>query len=534
MGLRTQKPLNVHVAWTEMLEALDVPISEPVLPASLKCPLCNGSRLTIYDDTTSRGCWHYCFDCNHSGDMIELAAAVWDVPLDVAAFRIDKDIAPLWTGDDKIERIKEYAFEHTAVRHRAKAMIEEAGANYPKCHSDEIRRLRERFRLTTTMPQERWEAGPAHFIGVMPKHKVEYAFNPKFVTGRACQTCSAVFKGFGWRDVLVIPFEDVPGRAAVVLFVGRNGDKADRVYRAGGVKLNGPLVEGGFACAWAIEHSYATFDNHLIVCGDPFLALRIHIKHFTVARRPLPLVAYCDYLRYQTKNAWKHITKKPVLWGWRLTPSLLNQAILCDGMISISNLHEVTQAKIDHFVRDNEPKALMEKIIKKAKPWREALIEWADSVQDGAIEALVMGMISYKTDIAMLAKLHPRIASMAGLDRRVRTIRIDSYTLTERDGQWWASRKNEPSFLVMNAVMRITGTIPASHTSTDHGRYECKLIMGDVEVDFTVAVKQVSKVAIYDLQNTVALASPRSPPLYVAKQWGTRIYQAALAFGCAA
>jgi hypothetical protein len=37
--------------------------------------------LNLYQDTTSKGTWHYCFDCKSFGELLELVAKVWKLDI---------------------------------------------------------------------------------------------------------------------------------------------------------------------------------------------------------------------------------------------------------------------------------------------------------------------------------------------------------------------------------------------------------------------------------------------------------------------
>ena len=71
--------------WVEVLRLLGIPNAGRILPAHYCCPICSAPRLHIYEDTTTHHAWHYCKDCQSSGDLITLAAATWQVKFETAA-----------------------------------------------------------------------------------------------------------------------------------------------------------------------------------------------------------------------------------------------------------------------------------------------------------------------------------------------------------------------------------------------------------------------------------------------------------------
>ena len=70
-----------YAQWTDVLPLLGVELPNLALPVRISCPLCSGSRMCILADPLQDGQWHYCLDCRTTGDMLDLAAKVWQLPL---------------------------------------------------------------------------------------------------------------------------------------------------------------------------------------------------------------------------------------------------------------------------------------------------------------------------------------------------------------------------------------------------------------------------------------------------------------------
>ena len=73
-----RKPLSNYVPWKRLGAELDIHIRTLVLPAATQCPFCDGV-MRVYRDQLLDGEWFCCPSCNRQGDMIELAAAVWEL-----------------------------------------------------------------------------------------------------------------------------------------------------------------------------------------------------------------------------------------------------------------------------------------------------------------------------------------------------------------------------------------------------------------------------------------------------------------------
>ena len=84
-----RETLNVHVPWSKpYAQIVGLAYPGPSLPAQTVCPFCHKNRLSIYADVSATGCWHCCHDCHRSGDLIELAAGVWEMEPDTALRRL--------------------------------------------------------------------------------------------------------------------------------------------------------------------------------------------------------------------------------------------------------------------------------------------------------------------------------------------------------------------------------------------------------------------------------------------------------------
>jgi len=479
--------------------------------------------------------------------MIELAAAVWDVPPAVAVRRLAADGIPI--PKDRIDpaTINKYVVDHPEYRGRVNALWNKARETLPRTASPTVRGLRERFRLASPMPLSRWDAGPGNMVGAATHLGVEKVFCPKSVYGGRCNSVARTFTGRGWGDLLVVPHHDLPGRVCGFLFVGRQGKTEDFVYRVPNMSNRGAASstpsEGGLACYWAVEHSCGMFGDHVVACGDPFLALRLQVRHYAAAKIPLPLVAFRDTPGTRTRTAWQSLeTKVPVLWGWRLTPSLLFQAITARGKIALTDLDDVSQGRIDHYIRDHEPRDIIRGLIKKALPWKDFLTRWVDGTTDGAVEALLMGLEAYGVDLAPLGELSPRIKALARIQERPREINLGRFVVTEIDGQWWETKEPRRSaggdrqpknpVLIMNAALRIDGTcvLKSGQSDKETVQYKGRLIHEGDEIPFAFSYETLSKQGPKYLGDLLARHKPKSKPLFIAPGWRERLMQAAILF----
>lgn len=530
-SLRT---LNVHAPWTEILAAVDTPTATRSLPARVRCPLCGGARLTIYDDTISGGAWHYCFDCQQAGDMIELAAAAWDVSPAVAVRRLAAAGIPIPADRADPAVINKYVVEHPQYRNRMTAFWGKAKDYLAKTASPTLTGLREKFRINGAMSQARWLEGPGNLVGAYPHLAVEAVFAPKSVIGGRCVSDVRLFKGRNWSDVLVVPHHDLPGRICGFLFVGRQGFTADKVFRVPHMRNYGPgapsYAEGGLSCFWAVHNSHGMFGDHVVACGDPFLAMRLHVRHFASARTALPLVAFHDGPTARTRTAWRALDHKiPVLWGWRVTPALVYQAIQSGGKLSVTHLEDTSQFRVDHFVRNAEPQTIVRRAVKAAKPWREFLKDWSERTGDGAVEELLLGLETYGIDPASLRDVGPRFAELARVKARPVEVKYGQRTVIEREGKWWLRGGRSPTkdactepTLLMNAMLRIDGSSVRVTAGAEVPQYKGRLIHEGTEIPFEVSIQTLNSHPSAVLERILVRAKPGAT-LYIAPGWRSQL-----------
>jgi hypothetical protein len=289
------------------------------------------------------------------------------------------------------------------------------------------------------------------------------------------------------------------------------------------------MHEGGLGCYWAAENSFGMLGDKIVAVSDDFLALRMHVRHFATARTALPLVAYTDMPRARTHKAWQSLdTKKPVLWGWRLTPSLLFQAIVSSGHVSISELTDTSQGRIDHYMRSAEPRVLLQRVVKESMPWQDYVQKWAGRVEDGTIENMLLGLETYGVDMKMLSGLGGRFGGMVRLRPRANVVTFGSFTISESEGQTWISKHGKPAELLMNAILRVDGTALRQTEGDSEGIaiYKCRLLYKDKEIPFERSIKCIHEHFQSMLETELVKKCPGAT-LYIAPGWRQRLIAAA-------
>ncbi len=534
MGLRT---LNTHAPWVSVLELLGVPVKGQALPARLTCPLCHTGRLHVYEDTTSGGAWHYCHQCLSAGDMIELCAAAWDCSPAVAVRRLVNKGIPIPAERTTAEEIQQYVLSQPMTRNRMRDFWRQSRERLTHSRSATVAQLLGRFQLSLTSDVDRWERTAGRHLGVTRREDVEKTFNAG--SWRARSSHCYTLRGGGWQDVLVLAFHDLPERIAGFLLAGRGGRAEDRVFRTTGPRFLYPgrdPFEAGLAGLDTLDASKSMFGEHVLAVDDALLAARLQLRHYQTNDRPLPLVAYHDSERIRTRNVWKVLDRHlPVFFGWQLTPTLLHQAIIADGLIALAPLDRVCKESIDHYLRLDEPRDLFRKALKRAKPWRQMLRDWAEETTDAAIENLLLGLEGYGHDPRVLAAVTDRLADLVLAPKTVTEAHLGNRTIVEKDGQWWSVYSGDTHHqrrslgprqdtIIMNAILRVEEEFCKGEALYYRGH----LLFEGQEMPWEYAATTLEKATTTTLTSLVLRHCGRH--LYIAPGWKTRLVTVATLF----
>jgi hypothetical protein len=472
-----------------VMEAVGEPLRSPALPAACRCHSCSG-RMHIYEDSITGGHWHYCFGCKAKGDLLELAAARWGLSVESAARKLH-NLGLLRS----LDKLPSYLARALGRRQICEEFWEGCRKRLAGARSPGVTTLRRRLRVESQHSGGRWLDGPGMLLGSSHRKEILRVFTPK---GVAYNSGFCVLTGGGWTDVLVARFESLPGRACGFLLAGREcRPQSDFAYRPATMKYGPTLTEAGLAGLWAYDNAAELFGGHVFAVRCPFLAARLQIRHSNSSLKPLPLVAYHDSGRFVTgRDAWQCVAnRRAVLWCWRLTPDALHQAVLCDGLLAVTPLEESTNKSVDHYIRLSEPRVLFGKIVRRARPWRQALARWCDQVSDSAVEDLVLGMETYRLPDGTLRGIHRTVDACLDAPRAARKVKTGAQEVVESGGCWYLSGR-----LYMNATLRIDRL----RAEGDDHHYVGRINYQGQEIPFDLPVRQLMREPHYALQKVVA------------------------------
>lgn len=503
----------VSAEWSSVLETLGCPVPHLALPTCTRCPQCAANLLQVHEDRICGGVWFRCLDCPFAGDLLDLAAATWQCSRELAVRKLTDLGVLVQDGSSRSRTAREARTIFDRVRKTFAFAPTEKSVSY--------RTLLARLKVPPHLTPEVWREGPGQMLLACHRRQLDAALAPGLVDERS------VLKGKGWRELIVAPFEDLPGRTCGLLCTGRQAGPTDTSYISVRPFTKSGVSEAGLAGLWSLAASRRVLGEHVIAVSSPFFAARFHARVANFRDPPLPVIAYHDGGRFRTQNAWQCLDRTvPVLWGPRLDAGTLYQAERCNGMISVMRIQNVSADSIDHYLRQAEPMALVRKAIRFARPWREALVAWADEADDVEVEELLLAMESYPGPLSRLG-LSPRLREM--LARRRRPTRLwlnDHMAIVEREGRWYGQRRGrtkQTEALIMNAVLRVDRL----GMSDGSPQYECRLIHENDEIPVKLTIGQSQRHAAL---LTKALAMAKQAALHVEPGWSSYLVSAAMRF----
>ena len=437
----------VHATWPEVAQVLGLPATGQALPLQSACPLCRGDRLTVYQDSITQGEWGYCFDCRFSGDLFELAAATWQVEIPEAIRRLAYEGVPIPPESLSDQAISVYINRILQLSRRLRKIWDHAKQQLVRPQSLKIKFLRQKFGLADNFSQERELSGPATLFGVSNAVLLERYLFPHKDGHRGSPR---MFRGHGWRDLIVVPYFGAPGHIVALFMIGKDGGDAERVMHV--FRSWSSSREAGLAGLEAVVEHPSPF-----VVGTPnaLLMLRQQMRHFNQSLRPLPMVAWYDGIEGRTGSAWAALgNKNIVIWNNKLDLSTLIQCRKTDGRLVLAG--PTTKQAMAHFLRQQQPMDLVKKLHKDSKPWERAVRDWLEKAKESDVQSLVQQIVERGEN----PKDFCLGESATSLKKRAvvapsRTVKVHGRVFTERNNRWYDRQDR----MVLNATIRINKVV---------------------------------------------------------------------------
>lgn len=470
-----------RLRWTDVARLLDIGYESAALPALVTCPLCQAPALRVYDDQAVRGAWFHCRGCGRGGDGLTFAAAVWGVDAAAAA---DRFIAEGLYPESVRAAVPGYVSGVAAQRRRMEELWQAASRQLPGWESPGVARLCRQLGVNTGLPAERWRAGPGTLVGAAPAREVERAFGPgDDELARGVRTVNAVFRGRGWRDVLVLPYHSSAGRLSGFGLVGRGGGPLDRAFAAVGSREPAARKDAGLYAAHAAEGN-----GTVVAVRDDALALRLHCRHFATSGRFLGLVGWRDDGVHATgRGCWQQLNGKRVVhWVGGIDAAVVRQAFFFEADVSTAGPPAAAgQEALLTYCRQADPPDLLKRVVRQARPWRYALSEWLQDAHGRAVEAMASQLAACGIDAHEIARSLPdrdaaeRLHALAGGRSRypgVRSVAFGPWSIEARTDGWYAVANNKSGGrLEVSRVSDFTLRVHQIRVLPDREAYDCEV-----------------------------------------------------------
>ena len=378
--------LNRYAPSFAVLPCLGIRCPTTCWPRVVQCLLCGSPRMDIYSDFDHDGEWHLCRDCGSSGDLIQLAARTWNTDEYGAVQRLAELGVPFPPEEIEWPGIQKYVTNHVDRRRRITEFVNNRSRDFLST-SAETTRLAKELGL-------RWSSGGCvrrmgRFIFESNVVEMSQLLQPHVKDQTTATSGSGrVFRGRKWRNVLVIPFGDFPGRVTGFLMLGRDGGPEDIVFRSVYCDRcvtrdgrNHVPVEAGLAMSEVLHqptYRRELFGYNFIVSVNPLAALAIQSRHLRDNELPLPLVGAYDGLLPPTRFGncrpvcsqyvwWCQPRRSYIFWHPRLTPELFSLACRPAGKVSVVPPPDHRRRLLPHV--------WLQEVQRSARPWRDVLVE---------------------------------------------------------------------------------------------------------------------------------------------------------------
>lgn len=430
--MRPTSSILEAIDFKSLISLLDLDISEDSVPTSLTCPFCHCKKtMTVYPDSFYKSHWFHCISCGNSGDPINIASQVWQVEDRVASdLLLVKNVIQKYYYYEDLFKI----YKHKCLDQRKKhnEFWKAATSNMMHYENPDLRDCLRELRIPLPSNVETWKNGMGKLMGFASKKDTERAIAVSHGFEEKLTGAHRPFVG-GWKNVVIVPFYDLPGRIREFVFYGY----VDGQLRTSRKFLSHRKIYDD-CCSLSFLDSIIKYskESNLVLVENLEKALMMHASNFRDSKDILPLVAISDVTKI--KFLLKLLSNKLVIWN---------------PEISQKTLKAIHNSKID--VRIDEPNPLTsESAFRKMSPksWCrfasdnaikpiEVIEKWAE--QDNLYLAQsVIGQLEFslEEEKAINKEVYPKIKSVLKSIRNQvgKTITVRGEEIQEKETGWWS------------------------------------------------------------------------------------------------
>jgi len=498
--------INRYFSWKFVLPVLGVKFRTAVLPAILKCPLCDDETLRVFDDRLLGGQWTHCNGCQFAGDLIELAAAKWNTSAEDAVWRLQAEVDYFDSKACDPDRVTAYFQHHLDYRRRFADFWSHAQDEPIRSPSTSLVHLLRLFNATDQARARQWQDHGGQLVGAAHRRELEDLFQPlsHAVSLRANHdgqkterrgsgggSKGRIFVGNNWEDLLVIPHRDLPGRICALTLIGReaepgNGDVIFKTANLGNASTTPREAGLGFWPALD-QPPHRILGDVVFVFTDPVAALRLQLRHLRSSTQPLPIVIARAGGGAETMSVWRQLPDRRFIF-WGEPAAVLKLAKESRGRIST---HQVSTVEMGQNMRHNSPLKWLQLIKKHTVPWDSALRSELQSSDAARAEELLQRLDFQPDDLRKFIsscneELRDRLARINPQRYQHRRVRLGKKIVIESEDGWHLEDGEE----ISNAALRIEETI---YASSGRAYFRGIARLKGQDLDFTVRQSDVDR-----------------------------------------
>lgn len=330
------------------------------MPDITACPLCKRPSLTVYNDPLSGNSrWLRCKSCRFSGDTIETYQRISRSPTVLAAIQEARNNGLCDAPIDRITPSHIQGYMETCLGHRAKVMDIWNRVKLEALDDPTPELIRH---VQSKQLWYGWRRGPhtqmSQFMGGAMRYTVDSLFMRHFNR--------RILPRRGYGVVMVVPYQDVPGRICGMRFIGLDEEFDVPLVP---VKMDNP--EGGLALLDVLDGMEKT----VFAVSRLDFALQLHKYNLINRITPLKLVSYTDTT---TLQAWNSVmAERIIFWSDEIDWRLFRQAKQLKNAW-IANHPQLLAAKRDVsiYLSDHAPEIVIRSLESHALPWPQFVANW--------------------------------------------------------------------------------------------------------------------------------------------------------------
>lgn len=400
------------------------------LPLTTECPnpSCGAQNtFTVYQDHSSSGgeaIWGFCTKCGATGDVVELY------------MRKHGAITPADAIDDILENgfgdFGNLSTDSLFLSYELHRQVREGVSQFWE-------QAKENLKTPSTHP-------------VLSRLGLEHNHSLRFVGSANSDEIYDAFrvKIRSTGNLLVVPFQDLPGRICRVRFYFIRGNEIK--YKD--VQTDYSEEKGMFMLDAARPHS-----ESVVAIDDPLFALQVQNHLMMADTMARPIIAYAD----STPNWAPVVTDNTVFWTTSFSMNLFKVSEKAPH--AKVSLAPPTIDRLRHMRRISTKEWTTE-LMTRAMPWTSALSAWLCTISRDEAAPVLREMDltpSQRQEIVNQTTGDDdrrKMKNMVESAIKCRTTMYNNIEVIEREGSWYARKPgSKRENLVSDTVIRLTGTV---------------------------------------------------------------------------